>query len=125
MPNKCCIFNNANQCDECGECYACDLDSNKKCNSCGKCLDESKDMRSVKIDEIIEEDLEDGLEDEFINSDYNYEAKRIDDEHMEDLEEIEFIDDVDGLNEILEDEIKREEYTYEEFPGLIRIKRKK
>ncbi|MEW9093869.1 MAG: hypothetical protein AB2417_02200 [Clostridiaceae bacterium] len=123
MSNKCCIFNNNNQCNECGECYTCDLDNNKTCDSCGKCLEEPKDMRSVRIDEIIEDEFE--CEDELINSDYSYESKSQDDESIEGAEEIEFIDDIDGLNEILEDEIKREEYTYEEFPGLIKIRRKK
>lgn len=122
MSNKCCIFNHANQCNECGECYTCDLDNNKTCDNCGKCLEESKDMRSVKIDEIIEDEFED--EDELNNLDYSYGSKSVCDESIEGPEEVEFIDDIDGLNEILEDEIKREEYTYEEFPGLIKIRRK-
>lgn len=117
MSKDSCILNNQSKCSECGECYTCDLDRNKTCNSCGKCLEENIDMRSVEIDEIIEEDYD---ESECFDED-----KILKEEWEGNLEEIEFIDDIEGLRDLLEDEKTKGEYTYEEFPGLIRIKGKK
>ena len=37
---------------------------------------------------------------------------------------MEFIDDVEGLSDILKDEEKSKDLLYEEFPGLIRIRKK-
>lgn len=119
MSNKCCILNSGNTCDECGECYTCDLDRNKTCNSCGKCLEENIDMRSVKVDEIIEEEYS---EDEYFKDD-DFEGGK--EGESSDEFEFEFIDDIEGLSDILEDDKKRDEYTYEEYPGLIRFKRGK
>lgn len=146
MRKEYCIFNDAKKCDDCGQCDICDLNSNKKCNNCGKCLEmEGIDTKAVKIASVIEdeddakvlqtidseyinEDLD--LDDDFIDEeegdfDENLEA-RIDDE-FDDVdysdEDLEYIDDVDGLSEILEDQEQLAELTEEVFPGFYRIRK--
>ncbi|KAJ52525.1 hypothetical protein BD780_001842 [Clostridium tetanomorphum] len=124
---KYCILNNNKSCNDCGECDICDLDKNKKCTNCGNCLNGSFDMRGVKIDEILEEEDNDVT---------NYEEIPISKDRMEfvgdeslsknfDEENIELIDDIEGLRELLENQEKSEKFTYEEFPGLIRIRKEK
>ncbi|MFL0196376.1 hypothetical protein ACJDU8_12540 [Clostridium sp. WILCCON 0269] len=125
---NCCIFNEKKLCNNCNECYKCDLNPNKKCNNCGECLEvEGYDTKAIQIDTIIED--EDDLKDyerenpEVILSDDDTHMKN-DENNSEQPEQevcIEFIDDVDGLREILEDKNKFEKMACEEYPGLIRI----
>ncbi|MCT8975464.1 hypothetical protein N4T77_02520 [Clostridium sp. CX1] len=161
-----CIFKASKKCDNCGECEICDLNRSKKCNNCGKCMQlEGYDIKSIKIDEIIEDeeevkeyekeitndsnskitsenhyqfsegDSESGrgevsddaeetayIDDDYVNSDYD--EYTYDD--TDDIDEnLVFIDDVEGLSEILEDDGRLSELTYEEFPGVLRFKTEK
>ncbi|MBI6872478.1 hypothetical protein [Clostridium aciditolerans] len=154
MKREVCIFSNKKSCNDCGECEKCDLNANKKCNNCGKCLEmEGYDMKAIKIDEIIEDDLDSKeakielennkefvapttsendmkeVEEEFEQREELYDEYIDDYEVIKEKEDedvwndnIEYIDDIDGLNELLEDEDKLKELTSEEFPGFIRFK---
>lgn len=151
--SKNCIFNEKRICSNCGECEICELNSNKKCNNCGKCLElEGYDVKAIKIDEVFEdeslEELEDNLKDkneidlsEEDNIENEIEELSIfeeggsllaeeknlslneDDFIPENNEVWEFIDDIDGAKELLENEEDNSELLYEEFPGLIRLKK--
>lgn len=156
MKREVCVFNNKKSCTDCGECEKCDLNPNKKCNNCGKCLEmQGYDMKAIKIDEIIEDDLEEKdhelqsennkepedfsvSEDDINETEEDFEQKELlYDEYMDDYESsaekqdedvwndnIEYIDDIDGLSELMEDEDKLKELTCEDFPGFIRFKRR-
>ena len=151
--SKNCIFNEKRICSNCGECEICELNSNKKCNNCGKCLElEGYDVKAIKIDEVFEdeslEELEDNLKDKneidlseednieneieelsiFEEGDSLLAEEEIlrlneDDFIPENNEVWEFIDDIDGAKELLENEEDNSELLYEEFPGLIRLKK--
>lgn len=118
-----CIFEETKSCNDCGKCDICDLNPNKICNNCGKCLEKDGfDMRSVTIDGIAQEeeditdfDMPDSNEDSFVGDD-DYDA-------TDNTEKIELIDDIEGLRDLLEDEEKASQYVYEEFPGLIRLRK--
>jgi hypothetical protein len=99
---------------------------------------EGFDMKAVKIDSIIEnkdeaieydknlikkgdefndnEDVE--IFDDYIDG-YVYEKENFD--YIE--ENMEFIDDIDGLRELLEDENEVSTMMVEEFPGLYKLNR--
>ncbi|RXI46894.1 hypothetical protein DP145_04915 [Clostridium tetani] len=115
-----CIFNSEKDCDDCNKCDICDLNPSKICDSCGKCLenDIEKDMRSLEIEEVIEDEEKniDWFKESSLNSLPN-------EEEGEDEYPYEFIEDIEGLSEILENQEKSEKFTYEEFPGLIKIKK--
>lgn len=51
MGKECLIYDRA--CIKCYECEKCDLDSTKRCNNCEKCLEQSGEYRSVKIEEFV------------------------------------------------------------------------
>jgi len=151
--SKNCIFNEKRICSNCGECEICELNSNKKCNNCGKCLElEGYDVKAIKIDEVFEdeslEELEDNLKEKneidlseednieneieelsiFEEGDSLLAEEEIlrlneDDFIPENNEVWEFIDDIDGAKELLENEEDNSELLYEEFPGLIRLKK--
>lgn len=118
-----CIFEETKSCNDCGKCDICDLNPNKICNNCGKCLEKDGfDMRSITIDGIAQEeeditdfDMPDSTEDSFVGDDEDY---------INDSENIELIDDIEGLRELLEDEEKASQYISEEYPGLIRLKKR-
>ncbi len=149
---KNCIFNNKKICNSCGECEVCELNSNKKCNNCGKCLEmEGYDVKAIKIDEVFEdneiEEVEENLYDsseinlsEEVDNDENDELPKLEDYdsvvasdefsklHKDDFipennEVWEFIDDIDGAKELLENEDDNSGLLQEEFPGLIRLKK--
>lgn len=125
MPKQCILEPNK-VCTNCGECNMCDLNPSKVCNNCGKCLDlEGYDSKAIKINEIIEdptskEDIEveldalENKEDEDIVEKYA--------SYNKDLEKgdikVEYIDDIDGLNEFLQNEEHEEKGMKEAFPGL-------
>lgn len=110
LMTKSCIFNLNKTCESCGTCDVCDLDSNKICNNCGKCLEtEVNDFKQIVIDEV--DDINDETEsDNFpeteIKLDYSTKTNFEDDDLTFEEEEdsnLEFIDDVEGLSELLED----------------------
>lgn len=147
MKREFCVFNNKKDCTDCGECERCDLDLSKQCNNCGKCLEtQGFDMKGVKIDGIIEDDKEAKeyeveLENDFETKDevqegndneeliYDSYVDGYESDNNEELDawndNIEYIDDVDGLSELMEDEDRLKKYANEEFPGLIRLKVRK
>ncbi|MBM7869044.1 hypothetical protein JOC70_000513 [Clostridium pascui] len=118
-----CIFEETKSCNDCGKCDICDLNPNKICNNCGKCLEKDGfDMRSITIDGIAQEeeditdfDMPDSTKDSFVGDDEDY---------INDSENIELIDDIEGLRELLEDEEKASQYISEEYPGLIRLRKR-
>lgn len=140
MNKKKCIFNENSDCTDCGECEVCDLDKNKICDNCGKCLEaDGTDSRSIMIDKIVEDPEEIAK----IQSKGDYDADDegndvsegngellhdYDDDYVKSEEDdipldVEFIDDVDGLDEILEDDEKRSKITDEKYPGFFVIKK--
>lgn len=125
--NKLCMFNIKKLCNDCNQCNSCDLDSSKGCDNCGKCLElEGVDMKAIDIDEIEESEETGGgsYHQEFIDDeiDINY-IDDVEKELYENGETWELIDDIDGLNEVLEDEKKSKTYVKELYPGLIYIER--
>lgn len=121
---KNCIFQDNKICDNCGDCESCDLDQSKTCDNCGKCLGGETDYASkaVEIDEIIEDE---NVEDMEFDSDREESgATEGEDEDFEEELEVEFIDDVEGLRELLDNKTYADKYTEEEFPGFIRFKKK-
>ncbi|KHD38124.1 Zn-finger domain-containing protein [Clostridium acetobutylicum] len=122
--DKICVLDENKKCTNCGECDKCDLNPDKICDNCGRCLNpDNAKTRSILIDNIIDDEnpvnAEAILEEEILN-DY-------DDNYVEDGEhkeiEIEFIEDVDGLNEILNNEDKRKKFINETSPGLFTLKK--
>ncbi|KOF56874.1 MULTISPECIES: hypothetical protein [Clostridium] len=137
---KNCVLNLNKICDNCGECDICDLDPNKTCNNCGKCLNiNGFDTRSIKIDDVIDDEAEakkfeeEAKKDENVDEVYSANEVELLNDYNDDYvdtdkkEEIDFelIDDIDGLNEILEDEEKRKKYIDETYPGMFVIKKSK
>ena len=137
---KNCVLNLNKICDNCGECDICDLDQNKACNNCGKCLNiNGFDTRSIKIDDVIDDEAEakkfeeEAKKDENVDEVYSANEVELLNDYNDDYvdtdkkEEIDFelIDDIDGLNEILEDEEKRKKYIDETYPGMFVIKKSK
>lgn len=122
MNNIKCIFDLNRICDDCGDCDKCDLDDGKICDNCGKCIEvKNGDMKEVRIDDIIE-DIDDARNYEEEDSS-TFESDNMDKED-EKNEVWEYIDDIDGLNDILNDTDKFDKYAVEEFPGFIKIKSK-
>lgn len=142
--SKFCIFNNKKLCNECGECDTCEINPNKKCTSCGKCLQmEGYDIKAIKIDEISEETeeineevseppvyTEDYIGDEMSENqlganeyDDYYQENLCVDKYEENNDSWELIGDVDGLEDVLEDE-NTSELTTELFPGLITLSKR-
>ena len=69
-------------------------------------------------------------DDNDINEDYikdhEYKVESLEDLYSEDFEDedIEYIDDIDGLRDLLDDgDDKLSGVAYEEFPGFIRVKK--
>jgi len=150
--SKNCIFNNKKICNNCGECDVCELNSNKKCDNCGKCLElEGYDVKAIKIDEVFEDEENEKIEeniylvDEIILSkedntknEIDEQPKREESNSFLEAEELlkqgkdgyipqndevwEYIDDIDGVKELLENEEENSGVLHEEFPGLIRLK---
>lgn len=125
---KSCIFEVDKLCINCGECNKCDLNSNKQCNNCGKCLElEGYDSKIINIDEILEEGELENFEVDL--SEVNDEKNKcsnlevlasVNEGLAESDVKIEYIDDVDGLSELLEDE-ESSKIINEVFPGLVTI----
>lgn len=134
--NKKCIFDENLDCTDCGDCEVCDLDKNKICDNCGKCLElKGQDSKSVIIDRVIEDpeeiaklelgdtDEDNTSEDDVLLDDYDEDYVRTEEDDIP--LDIELIDDIDGLNEIIEDEERRSKITEEKFPGFFVVKKAK
>lgn len=124
---KNCIFDNNIFCSNCGECNKCDLDSNKACNNCGKCLlMEGFDARAINIDEIMDDDAaildESECLEENNERDIDFFAELNKDLVEADVK-VEYIDDIDGLSEVLEED--NNNYLKEIFPGVMVINKNK
>ncbi|OPJ56583.1 hypothetical protein [Clostridium oryzae] len=112
-----CILNENKLCNDCGECDICDLDRTKKCDNCGKCMENgNSDYREVLIDNIYETSDAAELDNDDIETDS---AKNSDDDENKNYE---LIDDIDGLNELIED--PEHKYVEEVFPGLLKLRKK-
>lgn len=123
MKYKVCILDENKICDDCGECDRCDLDPSKICDNCGKCIGGEAEYASkaVEIDEIIDDE-------EIGETDSELAEMEITSDEEEDMDEeleVELIDDIEGLRDLLENKEHMEKYTYEEFPGFIRLKKDK
>ncbi|CDM68398.1 hypothetical protein CM240_1234 [Clostridium bornimense] len=125
----------------------CDLYEGKICNSCGDCLGlNNLDTRAVKVASIIEDEenakvientsgelidsvLEDDCDEDLemdMEIDDSYTNEDLEKEYVENLidgVDIEYIDDIEGLNDILDDELKKGSYMEEVFPGFFTIKK--
>ncbi|SKA76629.1 hypothetical protein SAMN05428976_102320 [Clostridium sp. USBA 49] len=114
---KKCIFNKSKLCNNCGDCYVCDLNSDKKCNNCGKCIElEGYDLKAIKIDEIFYDNKELSQYEEM--NKLHDEANKI---LNEDNELWDYIDDIKEIKSLIEEDKLQ---LYEEFPGLINISKK-
>lgn len=151
--SKKCIFNEKKICDNCGDCEVCELNSNKKCDNCGKCLElEGYDVKAIKIDEVFENEGPKKIENTIYNKDKinaieskeenkNDEQSKTEDynsflaeeellksskdDYIPQNNEVwEFIDDIDGVKELLDEQEDNSAVLKEEFPGLIRLKNK-
>ncbi|WP_066635613.1 hypothetical protein [Desulfolucanica intricata] len=61
---KTCILEDGKICDNCCECYICEIDPTKICDNCAKCLGLDESFEVDYYDHLIfEEDLEEDLED--------------------------------------------------------------
>ncbi|ACQ53584.1 hypothetical protein WBZ18_01600 [Clostridium botulinum] len=128
------------KCDNCGECLqregidtqAIKIDEIKE----DKNFVDKEDLKKVlKEDEReleslkeFEEDLENEiLEKTELLKDYDENFKEQGLYAIENVEgvQIEYIEDVDGLSELMKDESRLKKVAYEEFPGLIKIRENK
>ena len=48
-----CVLTEGKMCDQCGECFKCDLEPTKICNNCGVCIGLDADYRAIEITEIL------------------------------------------------------------------------
>ena len=116
---KHCVFDKNKVCNDCGECYICDLNANKRCNNCGKCLElEGYDVKAIQIDDLLEdsEDVAQYEELDQLHNDANKELK-------EDGEFWHYIDDVKDLKDLIESDNEFNSDFVEIFPGLISYKK--
>lgn len=120
-PIKYCILDSSKICDDCKECERCDLDPSKICDNCGKCLNLDDDYKEVRIDGIADKEVSDEYLAEEMpcgSSDDSEKGENCDGEDPK----WEYIDDVDGLDEILNDKKQYSPKIVEEYPGLLRLK---
>ncbi|APH19708.1 hypothetical protein [Clostridium botulinum] len=135
-----CDLDQNKKCDNCGECLqregidtqAIKIDEIKE----DKNFVDKEDLKKVlKEDEKELESLkefEEDLENEILHEtqllkDYDENFKEQGLYAIENVEgvQIEYIEDVDGLSELMEDESRLKKVAYEEFPGLIKIREDK
>ncbi|ACO84947.1 hypothetical protein [Clostridium botulinum] len=135
-----CDLDQNKKCDNCGECLqregidtqAIKIDEIKE----DKNFVDKEDLKKVlKEDEKeleslkeFEEDLENEiLQETELLKDYDENFKEQGLYAIENVEgvQIEYIEDVDGLSELMEDESRLKKVAYEEFPGLIKIRENK
>ncbi|KEH96015.1 hypothetical protein [Clostridium massiliodielmoense] len=120
---KLCILELNKECNDCGECNKCDLNPNKKCNNCGKCLElEGYDTKAINIEQIFEEDDNDYDEEELeltSKTSNIEELAEINKDLTESDVKMEYIDDIDGLKELINDDTNTNSLINEVFPGFI------
>lgn len=146
---KKCIFNSKKQCNECGECDVCDYNKEKKCDNCAMCLElqgydtkaigisntenmdtvdkseknlmlnellkENQEKIEPEVDDFVEETIKDVKETEttFSLEDYN-------ENETDELDEnVVYLDDVEGLAEIMNDPEMKDKIMNENYPGLL------
>ncbi|MEG0306569.1 MAG: hypothetical protein RR636_01415 [Clostridium sp.] len=130
-----CIFEAQKPCTNCGECNLCEYNKEKICNNCSKCLElEGYDVKEVKIDEVFDKDINNEIEisiedfsdfdlsdEDDLEDDFQEDADIIDDmpyiDVMDNEENWTYLDDVEGMGELLEDIASTDELE-EKFPGL-------
>jgi len=133
-----CELNSNKKCDNCGKCLelegfdvkAIKIDEVFEDAGTGKLDDDIYNMDKIDDSAIEEENLNN--KDEVASEIETYEAflaeeekeKLNKDKYIPENNEVwEFIDDIDGAKELLEDEEDNSEFLQEEFPGLIRLKK--
>ncbi|ACA45012.1 hypothetical protein FDC22_17795 [Clostridium botulinum] len=135
-----CDLDQNKKCDNCGEClqregidtqaikiYEIKEDKNfvDKEDLKKVLKEDEKELESLKE---FEEDLENEiLQETQLLKDYDENFKEQGLYAIENVEgvQIEYIEDVDGLSELMEDESRLKKVAYEEFPGLIKIRENK
>ncbi len=135
-----CDLNTNKKCDNCGECLqregidtqAIKIDEIKEDKNfvdkeaLKKVLKE--DEEELESSKKFEQDLENEiLQDAKLLKDYDENFKEQGLYAIENVDgvQIEYIEDVDGLSELMEDESRLKKVAYEEFPGLIKIRENK
>ncbi len=155
---KKCIFSSVKECNECGNCNICDLNSEKICDNCAKCMElQGIDTKAIGFEDIQSEEVKAKSKKEAIldlESMLNDEDEKVSaelwDDSLEDantepdaaitIESIEFsledydpnetfdmdenvvyLDDVDGLGEIMNDPQMKDTYLNENYPGLLKF----
>ncbi|MBC2581375.1 hypothetical protein [Clostridium sp. DJ247] len=133
-----CDLNSSKLCNNCGKCLEAQgfdmkaikideiVDDDKESIEVEKELaKESNDVGSNENDyQLNKVDFydEDNGESVILNQEYDDELS--DDSYNDNWDEnIEYIDDIEGLSEVLEDKDKFEDTIFEEYPGLIRFKK--
>lgn len=48
-----CVLIEDKTCNNCGECFKCDIDPAKICNNCGVCIGLEADYRAIEITDIL------------------------------------------------------------------------
>lgn len=156
---KKCIFSSVKECNECGNCNICDLNSEKKCDNCAKCMElEGIDTKAIDFTAIQSEevkatskkeailDLDSMLNDEnetvsaalwgdskgnsneeldvalkIENTEFSLEG--YDPNETFDMDEnVVYLDDVEGLSEIMTDPEMKGMLLNENYPGLLKYK---
>jgi len=138
--SKYCIFDSNKICNNCGECEICLLYPNKKCNNCGKCLElEGYDVKAIKITDVIEntnntdstDSIETDLYEEKFDISYSedFYTSQCDSDNSFDIldndDMWEYIDDIENLNEILNDENLLDKLAHEKYPGFVVLNKRK
>ncbi|APH16793.1 hypothetical protein HYI18_18730 [Clostridium botulinum] len=135
-----CDLNTNKKCDNCGECLqregidtqAIKIDEIKEDKNfvdkeaLKKVLKE--DEEELESSKKFEQDLENEiLQDAELLKDYDENFKEQGLYAIENVDgvQIEYIEDVDGLSELMEDESRLKKVAYEKFPGLIKIRENK
>ena len=153
MSKNCIFNNNriCNSCGECEICELNSNKKCNNCGKCLEL--EGYDVKAIKIDEVFEDEMLEELEDNFYDKneiDLSEEEDNIQNEidelpiveecdsfleeeeysklNKEDFipennEVWEYIDDIEGAKELLENEEDNSDLLHEEFPGLIRLKK--
>lgn len=48
-----CVLTEDKICNNCGECFKCDVDPSKICDNCGACIGLDADYRAIEVTEIL------------------------------------------------------------------------
>ncbi|MGO5067304.1 hypothetical protein FDF31_16440 [Clostridium sporogenes] len=128
------------KCDNCGECLqregidtqAIKIDEIKEDKNFVNKEDLKKVLKEDEEDLEFSKKFEEDSENEFpqdteLLKDYDENFKEQGLYAIENVEgvQIDYIEDIDGLSELMEDESRLKKVAYEEFPGLIKIKENK